>query len=118
VFRAIECVQKTPQEVSSSSHSKFWQKASLIKHVVAPRSPAAMPPSAKKQKTETGNIESTFCPYSDTSNNYDKTRVPLGVGCTMGSFAMSPWPLPVRALHAHAHAHTHTHMHTSCALQG
>merc|ERR1719379_489119 len=44
---------------------------------------------AKKQKL----IQSTFCPYDETSQAYDQTRVPLGVSCMIGSLAMSKWPL-------------------------
>jgi len=37
--------------------------------------------------------QSTFCPYDETSLAYDQTRVPLGVGCMLGSLALSETPL-------------------------
>merc|ERR1719421_1563061 len=58
--------------------------------------PAASPRASKVQRTDSNssqNTESTFCPYSETSKAYDQTRYPLGIGCTMGSFAISKWPL-------------------------
>ena len=46
---------------------------------------------AKRQKT--AHTQSIFCPYDDTSNAYDQTRVPLGVGCTLGTLALNDMPL-------------------------
>jgi len=54
---------------------------------------STMPTNGDVKKQRTNGLESTFCPYDETSKAYDETRVPLGVGCTLGSFAMSEWPL-------------------------
>lgn len=38
---------------------------------------------------------SQFCPYGKTSANYDLTRKPLGVSCTLGSFANGAVQMPL-----------------------
>ena len=38
---------------------------------------------------------SQFCPYGKTSANYDLTRKPLGVSCTLGSFDNAAAQMPL-----------------------
>jgi ubiquinone/menaquinone biosynthesis C-methylase UbiE len=38
---------------------------------------------------------STFCPYTDTSKNYSKTRRTLGTAATLGAFSTSACGLPL-----------------------
>eukprot|EP00729_Bicosta_minor_P001585 gene1585-16481_t len=37
--------------------------------------------------------QSTFCPYTETSNAYDQTRKNPGLNVIIGSCSLAPWPL-------------------------
>jgi len=41
---------------------------------------------------------STYCPYDETSKQYDQTRKPLGLNVFLGSYVLAPWPVHSQSL--------------------
>jgi len=70
---------------------------------------AADAPAAKKVKTSDFGTETVlfdgfdgkqneYCPYTETSKNYDGTRAPLGINIVLGSIALSAKPMKEQRL--------------------